>query len=140
MPLADFPFRHRIEVRFRDCDAMGHVNHAVYLTFLEQARFVFWRQVAGGAAGGRGAGIIIARAEIDYRAPAFAGETVEVGIRVADVGRSSFTLANAIVNAADHRVLAEARTVLVTYDYAANRSIPIPDATRVLLERARATS
>ena len=37
------PFTHRLEVRFRDCDAMGHTNNAVYLTYLEQARFAHWR-------------------------------------------------------------------------------------------------
>jgi YbgC/YbaW family acyl-CoA thioester hydrolase len=36
-------FTHQLEVRFRDCDAMGHVNNAVYLTYLEQARFAHWR-------------------------------------------------------------------------------------------------
>ncbi len=137
MAIADFPFRHRIEVRFRDCDLLGHVNHVVYLTFLEQARFIFWRHVTGEAAGPF-AGLIIARAEIDYRAPAFAGEIVEVGIRVESIGRSSFTLANEIVSGGGGRLLAEARTVLVTYDYQANRPIPIPDSTRALLERARA--
>ena len=132
-----FAFSHRIEVRFRDCDAMGHVNHAVYLTFLEQCRFAFWRRVTGAAAGPE-AGIIIARAEIDYRSPAFAGETVEVRLGVDAIGRSSFTLVNEIVAAGDGRLLAEARTVLVTYDYTANRSIPVPDRVRTVLERARA--
>ena len=136
MAIADFPFRHRIEVRFRDCDLLGHVNHVVYLTYLEQSRFMFWRTVTGEAAGPFD-GLIIARAEIDYRSPAFAGETVDVGIRVESIGRSSFTLANEIVSGRDGRLLAEARTVLVTYDYEANRSIPIPDDRRALLERAR---
>ncbi len=134
MPTA-FPFHHRIEVRFRDCDAMGHVNHAVYLTYLEQARFAFWREMTGAAAGPE-AGIIIARAEIDYRSPAFAGEVVEVALGVDSIGRSSFTLLNAIT-AADKRLLAEARTVLVTYDYTANHSIPVSESARAFLERAR---
>ena len=40
-------FVHRLEVRFRDCDPMGHANNAVYLTYLEQARFAHWREVWG---------------------------------------------------------------------------------------------
>jgi acyl-CoA thioester hydrolase len=40
-------FIHRVEVRFRDCDPMGHVNNAVYLTYLEQARFAHWRALWG---------------------------------------------------------------------------------------------
>lgn len=136
MSLDDFPFRHRLEVRFRDCDAMGHVNHAVYLSYLEQARFAFWRKVTGAAAN-RSAGIIIARAEIDYRAPAFAGDTIEVGLKVDAIGRSSFALGYEIVDDTTSRLLADARTVLVTYDYTAQRSIPVPEATRAVLERVR---
>src|SRR5438094_48480 len=49
MPSA-FAFSHRIEVRFRDCDPMGHVNHAVYLTYLEQCRFAYWRHLTGAQA------------------------------------------------------------------------------------------
>jgi acyl-CoA thioester hydrolase len=61
-------------VRFRDCDPLGHVNNAVYLTYLEQARFTLWRQQIGFVArpvsegGKRGEGMILARAEIDFRA------------------------------------------------------------------------
>ena len=46
-PKADYAYRHRLSVRFRDCDAMGHVNHAVYFTYLEQCRLTFWREVTG---------------------------------------------------------------------------------------------
>ena len=40
-------FEHELEVRFRDCDSMGHVNNAVYLTYLEQARFAHWQRLTG---------------------------------------------------------------------------------------------
>jgi acyl-CoA thioester hydrolase len=131
-----FAFSHRVEVRFRDCDPMGHVNHAVYLTYLEQCRFAFWRRVTGAQAG-PGARIIIARAECDYRAPAFFGEELEVRVNVGDIGRSSFTLVYEIVNVASGRLLAEARTVLVAYDYGEGKSMPLSAETRALLERSR---
>ena len=135
MPIA-FAFSHRIEVRFRDCDPMGHVNHAVYLTYLEQCRFAYWRHLTGAQAG-PAARIIIARAECDYRAPAFFGEQLEVRVSVGDIGRSSFTLTYEIVNVATGRRLADAKTVLVAYDYAEGRSVPLSPETRTLLERAR---
>src|SRR5262249_36243292 len=128
---------HRVEVRFRDCDPMGHVNHAVYLTYLEQGRFAFWRHVTGASAG-PGAGIIIARAECDYRAPSFYGEQLDVRVGVADIGRSSFRLDYEIVHAATGQRRADAKTVMVAYDYSAGKSMPLPPATRALLERARA--
>ncbi len=69
---APWRFEHELEVRFRDCDPMGHVNNAVYLTYLESARFAWWRS-AFGPLGLKEHGFIVARVEIDYRKPALAG-------------------------------------------------------------------
>ena len=131
-----FAFAIHLDVRFRDCDAQGHVNNAVYFTYLEQCRLLFWRHMTGGAANPH-ARVIVARAECDYRAPAHFGEQLEVRMNVGDIGRSSFQLLYEIVNLTTDRVLAEAKTVMVTYDYAANKSVPIPDITRDLLKRFR---
>ncbi len=130
-----FAYRHRLSVRFRDCDAMGHVNNAVYFTYLEQCRLTFWREVTGGPT--PHTRLIIARAECDYRAPAHFGDELEVRLKVGDIGRSSFALVYEIVQAADDRLVATGKTVMVSYDYAANRSIPLPDATKSLLEGLR---
>ncbi len=128
-------FSHPIEVRFRDCDPMGHVNHAVYLSYLEQARFAFWRTVIG-AKGIDETGFILARAECDYRSAATLGDPLEVRLRVTAIGRSSFTFEYDVVDTAHDRLVASARTVQVTYDYRAQKSVPIPDDLRGKLERA----
>jgi acyl-CoA thioester hydrolase len=124
-------FSHSIEVRFRDCDPLGHVNNAVYLTYLEQARLYYWRSLWGFRieATTTTPGVIMARAEIDYRIPAKYGETLEVRIDLAAVGRTSFTYDYEIVDQ-QGRVVASARTVQVMYDYAAAKPVPIPDAIR----------
>ena len=57
-------FEHELEVRFRDCDGLGHVNNAVYLTYLEQARFAFWQRLTG--VSGIPRSFIVARVECDY--------------------------------------------------------------------------
>ena len=132
----EFAFSHRVEVRFRDCDPMGHVNHAVYLSYLEQCRFAFWHRLTGTTAG-PASGIILARAECDYRAPAFFGEVLDVRLKVTDIGRSSFVLVYDITDTASGRHLADAATVLVSYDYAAGASVPISPDLRTLLEGAR---
>src|SRR5204862_743006 len=85
----DIVFTHRLEVRFRDCDPMGHVNNAVYLTYLESARFAWWRS-AFGPLGLKEHGFILARIEIDYRKPAVPGDRLLIRLRVDGVGRSSF--------------------------------------------------
>ena len=129
----DAAYRHRLSVRFRDCDAMGHVNHAVYFTYFEQCRLTCWREVTGTPS--PHARVIIARAECDYRSPAHFGDELEVRLTVAAIGRASFTLAYEIVQAADARLVAVGQTVMVSYDYAAGTSVPLPDVTRALLER-----
>ncbi len=115
---------------------MGHVNHAVYLTYLEVARFAFWQQLTR-ASQGPAASIIIARAACNYRAPAFPGDEIEIRMNVGEIGRSSFTLVYEIVNVATGQLLADADTVLVAYDYAAGKSTLIPAETRAVLERVR---
>jgi acyl-CoA thioester hydrolase len=130
-----YAFRHRLAVRFRDCDAMGHVNHAVYFTYLEQCRLTFWREVTGTPS--PHTRVIIARAECDYRAPAHFGDELEITLRVGEIGRSSFVLLYAIANVATGQTIAEGRTVMVSYDYESAQSVPLPAAARALLEGLR---
>jgi acyl-CoA thioester hydrolase len=128
-------FSHRLEVRFRDCDAMGHTNHAVYLTFLEQARLAHWRALwdfGRTPAPGDLPGVILARVEADYKRPTRFGELLEIRLSVGDIGRSSFRYDYEIVDAEGRTVLT-AKTVQVMYDYTANRPVLIPDWIRALL-------
>ena len=134
MTISNFAFSIRLDVRFRDCDSQGHVNNAVFFTYLEQCRLLFWRHMTGGAPNPHSR-VIVARAECDYRAPAYFGEQLEVRLNVGDIGRSSFQLWYEIVNAASGARLAEGKSVMVTYDYDAGKSVPIPAKTRELLER-----
>jgi acyl-CoA thioester hydrolase len=128
-------FIHRLEVRFRDCDAMGHTNNAVYLTYLEQTRFAHWRslwgfgtpQLAPGLPG-----VILARVECDYRRPATYGDLLEVRMRVAEIGRTSFRYEYEIVDQ-EGRIVLTAKTVQVMYNYATEKPVPIPDDIRALL-------
>ena len=129
-------FQHAIEVRFRDCDPLGHVNNAVYLTYLEQTRFSHWRGLWGFGSPHLPPGmpgVILARVECDYRRPATYGQTLEVRMRVAELGRTSFRYEYEIVDEQGNTVLT-AKTVQVMYDYAAAKPVPIPDNIRALLQ------
>ena len=130
-------FVHRLDVRFRDCDPMGHVNNAVYLTYLEQARFSHWRSLWGFGSPQLPPGmpgVILARVECDYRRPARYGETLEIQLRVASIGRSSFHYDYDILDAEGRTVLT-AKTVQVMYDYQAEKPVPVPGDIRALLLR-----
>ena len=130
---SDPVYRHRLSVRFRDCDAMGHVNHAVYFTYFEQCRLTFWREQTG--APSPHARVIIARAECDYRVPAHFGDELEIRLRVGEIGRSSFALTYEIVRPSPEALIAVGSTVMVSYDYTVGKSVPLPAAARELLER-----
>jgi acyl-CoA thioester hydrolase len=132
------PFSHRLEVRFRDCDSMGHVNNAVYLTYLEQARFAHWRSLWGVGTPQVPAGmpgVILARVECDYQRPAKYGDLLDVRLTVRELGRTSFKYEYEIVDE-EGRTVVTAKTVQVMYDYAAEKPVPIPDAIRALLTAA----
>ena len=131
----DCAYRHRLAVRFRDCDAMGHVNHAVYFTYLEQCRLTFWREATGTPS--PHTRVIIARAECDYRAPAYFGDELEVRLSVGAIGRASFALHYEVVHAATDRLIATAKTVMVSYDYAAGKTTPLPEPARALLAQLK---
>jgi acyl-CoA thioester hydrolase len=122
-------FVHRETVRFRDLDPMGHVNNAVYLTWIENARIEFLRSL--GAFDSPYTGemtMILARVEVDFRSPLGFGEEVEVAVAPARLGTKSFDLAYQLHSG--DRVVAEARTVLVTYDYQTAAPIEIPEQWR----------
>ena len=112
---------------------MGHVNHAVYFTYLEQCRLTFWRELTGVPS--PHTRVIIARAECDYRSPAHFGDELDIALRVGAIGASSFTLAYEVTHATTGKVIATGATVMVSYDYQAGKSTPLPVATRELLEQ-----
>ena len=120
------PFVHHEHVRFRDLDDLGHVNNAVYATFLEQARIEFLRRF-----GATQEDMILARLEIDFRAPVSFGAEVDIEVRPARIGRKSFGLDYTMRVA--ERVVAEAKSVLVAYDYRREESVELPERWREAL-------
>ena len=123
-----------LSVRFRDCDPLGHVNNAVYFTYLEEARFRWFREVFGE---GRFAeqSVILADAKCSFRASAKPGDALEIGIRVERIGRSSFTHRYRIERASDRLLIAEAESVAVGFDYATQKSRELDAAFRAAVER-----
>jgi acyl-CoA thioester hydrolase len=137
-----FAHRHRSEVRFADTDAMGHVNNAVYLTYVEAARVAWWRDVTGEPIQRepeRSQGLILAEAEVAYRAPVFHGDTITVETRPTRIGRSSLTMEHRLTaRAGDEaaRLVATSRCVVVRYDYTTERPVPFPGELVAAIETA----
>ncbi len=103
------PVEIRLRPQWRDQDALGHVNNAVYSTWLENARDAWWTAVSGPCARFP---FLLARTEIDFRAPATWRDEVVVRVRLERIGNSSFDLSYVVEDPSGRR-FAEARTVLV---------------------------
>jgi acyl-CoA thioester hydrolase len=122
-----FPMRIAITVRFRDLDAMGHVNNSVYLTYFEEARVAYYRALTGKELDPATFDFVIAEIACTYRSPARLGETLEVGIRTGEVRSRSFVFEYVITERESGRLVATGRSVQVAYDYAAGRAKPLSD-------------
>jgi acyl-CoA thioester hydrolase len=128
-------FRHRtpVQVRFRDTDAFGHVNNAVFFSYAELARIRYFLDVLKPAEPFDRMPLILARAAVDFRSPVMFGEEVVVQSRVDRIGRSSISMSHRMTAGADERLVGEVESVLVTYDYAATRPMPVPNEWRRLM-------
>jgi acyl-CoA thioester hydrolase len=127
----DFRHRTRVEVRFRDIDAFGHVNNAVVSSYLELARVRYLIEVLDVDPVGR-MPLILAMIKIDYLSPIFFGDDVQVASRVDWLGTSSIAMSH-LLRAGEDRELARSSSVLVTYDYERARPMPVPDDWRAAL-------
>jgi acyl-CoA thioester hydrolase len=116
------------QVIFRDIDAFGHVNNAVYLTYFEWARARLWFELSGGAAP-RDIGFIVARAEIDFKAQ-IGLEPIEIAVRVGAMRNTSFETLYEIRNRNGAQIAATGRVVAVLFDWKRNAKMQIPDELR----------
>ncbi len=119
--------------RFRDTDAMGHINNAVYVTYLEVARQEYWREFRKND-DYRVVPFILARVEVDFVSEALMRETLELCIRCSGIGTKSFAFEYLIREQETQRVVVRATSVQVFYDYAAKASHACPPEMRSQLE------
>jgi acyl-CoA thioester hydrolase len=123
-----------IKIRFRDLDAFGHVNNAVYFTFMEMARVEYFVQIGLLKRGEFPSPFfIIAEATCQFKAPIDMDTQLNIQVRVSRLGNSSFDMEYQFVDEMNGAVLALGRTVQVTFDYVAQRSVPLPDEWRTAI-------
>jgi acyl-CoA thioester hydrolase len=123
-----------VDIRWRDVDALGHVNHAVFITYLEEGRDAFYRKVLGADPH-----YVVARIEIDLRAEVrLSDRRVTVRIEAESWGRSSLTTVETIRLGSQEA--AQARVVTVRWDADHGKPIPFTDAERTQLEGGTATA
>jgi len=120
-----------VRIRWRDLDAYGHVNNAVYLTYLEEVRDAWAKQVLGTEFD-----FVIVRIAIDYRSElSFPDEEVVVRCTGTGVGTSSIETREEIVKR-DGQLAAESESVIVAHDAEARTARPLSEEQRELVRAA----
>lgn len=122
-------FERAVDVRWRDVDGLNHVNHAVFLTYLEEARDAFYAQIMGSAPI-----YVVVRLEVNFRAQVrYPDRRVTVRVEVVQLGSTSLTTRETILTPSGD-VAADARVVTVRWDADSHKPVPFTEA-----ERARLT-
>jgi len=124
--LTDYNFKTPIALRFSDIDAVGHVNNAIYLTFFEEARLKYWDEAIHWNWDANG--VIVGRSEVNYLKPILLGDKIYCYVRTTRIGNSSFDIMHVLVRVTEHgeEICTTGKTVCISYDYKANKSVPIP--------------
>lgn len=132
LDLSRFRQRLPIQLRWGDMDALGHVNNANFLTYLELARIQYFNTLALWDGSTSETGVIMAKVVIDYKLPLVWTDTIEVYTRVNRFGTRSFDTQHVVVRHVDgdEQIAALAVVTLVVYDYQAAQSVVIPQVWR----------
>ena len=117
----NFSFTIPYSVRVADVNYGGHVANSAVLNFFQDARLAYLKALGGYSEMhvGGGCGLILPEAHVKYLAEMFLGDVLEIGVKVVEIGRSSFRMAYRIER--DGKPTAEGETALVCFDYAARK-------------------
>jgi acyl-CoA thioester hydrolase len=128
-----FRFRHPVAVRFKDVDVGGHAHHSHALVYFEEARWAYWRDVVGRRADVEALDYVLAEATLKWHQRVLWPAVVDVGVRVALVGRKHFVM-DYVISSAEGEKLVSGSTTQVMYDYAVRASVRLPEEVRERLE------
>ena len=130
------PFRHRLRVRYSECDPQGVVFNANYLTYFDVAITELWREAFGGweqAMSDTGLDIVLAEATVRYLGPLRFDEEFDLVARIARLGNTSITTAIEAIRDGAATAQGDLRHVFV--DATSRKPTPMPDSVRSTLER-----
>lgn len=134
--MSDFHYAQPIVVRYGDLDPQGHVNNAAFITYLEHARVGYIQHLD--LWDGRSflsIGFILARIELDYKAPIQLNDQVEVAVRTSRLGNKSLDMEYLVRQAEGGKIFGAGRTVQVAYDYQTGKTVPLQDSWREIIQQ-----
>lgn len=125
-------FNSEIELRWGDCDQLGHINNVYYLEYAQEARLRYFRQWAD--AGIKVGSVVVRRVEVDFeRELKYSAKVINVEVSITKVGNTSFTMRQRILDR-NGVLYAIVVAVIVLVDLKAGKAIPLPAEARALLE------
>lgn len=159
-----FPSWCPVQIRFRDLDPLAHVNNTVYFTYFEEARSYYFNQLdrwlkewpsreehqevesivshpphnprIQTRPGGSHYGLLVKEVTCTYLLPLVRSDTIEVGVRVVRVGRTSFNMEHQIRNTNEHdHIFATGKSAMVWCNYLTGRPHPVPPSLRYAFEQ-----
>ena len=125
-------YKVEINPRFRDTDALGHINNAAFATWMEEGRRPLFQEFNSSLSIEKW-NLIIARVEIDFLAQCYYGKKAFVETAVEKIGKSSVTLVHEVTQ--EGTKVARGKVVMVHFDYAIGKSVPIPERVKTALEK-----
>lgn len=127
------PLVTELQVRFSECDPLGHVNNAVYYTYMETARTELFRMLDPDMDVNNWK-LIVASTSCEYKAQATFAQWLQITTEIERIGNSSFTVLHRIMDRDSGKLIAIGRAVLVHFDYRKQRSLPLTTEMRRSLE------
>ena len=124
----DFDFWTSLRTRWNDMDALGHVNHTVFLSYMETARVETYMQLGFDGINKRmDKSTILANIEVTYLAQLSHPSSLKIGHRIIRIGTKSYDLISGIFLQQDNNLLCSAYFKMVSFNYEINKTILVPD-------------
>ncbi|OGQ04196.1 MAG: hypothetical protein A2W61_08110 [Deltaproteobacteria bacterium RIFCSPLOWO2_01_44_7] len=134
-----FEFTFRDKIKYADCDMHQHLNHAKYLSFLEQARVEYFGKLGFKATHDfRSIPFIVAAAHCDYKAPAYLNDEILIEMGTTSFGNTSFRIDYEMKHAKTGKLIAQAYTILVMYDYDKMKPVSVPENLKKEVQKLKA--
>ena len=128
---SDFDYWSPINTRWRDMDALGHLNHAIYLGYMETARVDAYTQLGfTGIRKDMDESTILGSMDVHYLSQVKHPASLDVGHRICRVGSKSFDFLAAIFRENEEEPVCSALFKMVAFNYDVNKAIPVPDLIR----------
>jgi acyl-CoA thioester hydrolase len=117
-------------LQWGEMDAFGHINNTVYFRYFENARLKYFLALGWGGQRPDGVGPILAATSARFKKPLEWPDAIAISARITEVGDDRFTMEHAILSEHWGGIVTEGTSLIVTFDYSANKKAPVPDDLR----------